>query len=247
MSFDNKGLRAVFFDLDNTLLDHSSAERDAFLATCVQFGLLPLGGALNGDELYDSYCHINDRLWERFRQGELTAQKVKTQRFTDVILKHFDFGTAYSKQIAIDMSEYYLDSYETFWRLTEGTIDALLYVRQRYDVVGIITNGFVEQQRNKLSKFNWENFFDVVIISGEIGVAKPHKPIFDAALQKAQSKVGTINPSEAVFVGDHHEVDVLGAKTSGWKAIWYNPIGIARPDSNADAIIQTIDELRLLL
>jgi putative hydrolase of the HAD superfamily len=58
--------------------------------------------------------------------------------------------------------------------------------------------------------------FDVVLISEEEGIRKPDARIFD----RARERCGVDHPSEAMFVGDHPEVDVAGAHAAGMVAVW---------------------------
>ena len=70
---------------------------------------------------------------------------------------------------------------------------------------------------------------DAVVISQEAGIAKPHPSIFKMALDQ----LGAL-PGESVMVGDNWAMDVVGARTAGMRAIWFNPAGAPRPDSSSD-------------
>ena len=65
----------LLFDADNTLLDFSAAEKKAFRETCQTAGILC------SDEGYRQYSHINDGLWKKLERGEITAEKLKVERF----------------------------------------------------------------------------------------------------------------------------------------------------------------------
>ena len=75
------------------------------------------------------------------------------------------------------------------------------------------------------------NLFETVVVSDEVGWRKPHPQIFAHALERLQ-----VSPSEALFVGDRADIDVVGAQRSGMHAAWVNrgahplPVGIAPPD-----------------
>lgn len=88
--------------------------------------------------------------------------------------------------------------------------------------LGIITNGPSEHQRDKVRALGVERWIPMerIWISGDLGVGKPHKEIFEAARKKLGLK-----PEELCFVGDAYGHDILGAKGAGWKAVWFNHRG----------------------
>ncbi|MBL7997292.1 MAG: HAD-IA family hydrolase [Candidatus Kapabacteria bacterium] len=248
MSVQHSVVTAIYFDVDNTLLDHSSAELQAFATTCEQFHLTAqYGVGKSATDLFATYNAVNLALWERFRAGDLTAAEVKLQRFEKFLLKEFDFGKAYSIQLAEDMSSYYLESYEHFWTLTDGAEELIDAARNTAATIGIITNGFVEQQHRKLRRFGWDTLFDVILISDEVGYPKPHPQMYAIASERA----GIAEPHHALMIGDHYSADITGAKNAGWQTIWFQPDGIARDAENgysdADSIVESLHDAVALL
>jgi FMN phosphatase YigB (HAD superfamily) len=83
--------------------------------------------------------------------------------------------------------------------------------------LGIVSNfDHAPTVREVLRRDDLEEFFDVVIVSDEIGWRKPHRVMFDTALQQLNA-----SPDEALFVGDNFELDVRGAAQAGLAAAWY--------------------------
>src|SRR4051794_32296509 len=74
-----------------------------------------------------------------------------------------------------------------------------------------------------------ERYFDVVIVSGEAGVAKPDRRVFELALRKLGGE-----PSTAWYVGDNIVNDVGGAQSAGWTAVWVNRLGRTRLPEHAE-------------
>jgi len=83
--------------------------------------------------------------------------------------------------------------------------------------------------------------FDTILISDAEGVSKPGREIFDRALERLG-----VNPEYAVFVGDHPEVDVAGARAAGMQAIWHRDPSVSRI-VEADAVIDELGGLLTLL
>jgi putative hydrolase of the HAD superfamily len=208
---DWSSIRSVFFDLDNTLIDHTGAEQRAFemcFERC-EFG----GGEYTCEELLGHYRRINNDLWSAYRRGEVTTDEVRHERFRRVLSLQFPY-TIHSVSTE-KVSEVYLSLYDTASIPLDGAMEAIDLAKKRYGFVGIITNGFPRQVARKLEHHRWTATFDVVIISSLVGVAKPHPDVFKTALATRNHE-----PGEAVYIGDNFEVDVVGAKNAGWKAIY---------------------------
>lgn len=98
--------------------------------------------------------------------------------------------------------------------------------------IGIITNGFSALQQVRLERTGLRDYFDLLVISEEVGVAKPNKKIFDYALEQA----GNPDRSRVLMVSDTAESDILGGINAGLATCWLNahnreqPEGIAPTD-----------------
>ena len=99
----------------------------------------------------------------------------------------------------------------------EGAIDAFKNTAAQVPV-GIMTNGFSEIQRAKLSQFPiFDELSKDVIVSEEVGFLKPDVRLFKHA--EAAAKV----PGESIlYVGDSLSSDVKGGLGAGWKVAWYS-------------------------
>ena len=80
-----------------------------------------------------------------------------------------------------------------------------------------------------------------VLISSVEGVSKPDPEIFRRAVERLHTTADRV-----VFVGDHPEVDVSGARGAGMKAVWRRDPMVLQP-VEADAIIDELSELLPLL
>ncbi len=88
--------------------------------------------------------------------------------------------------------------------------DALEALKEIDAKKGLITDGPADVQRDKIDSFGLEKYFDNIVISGEVGLSKPNKEIFDYALEKLDS-----NQSNSLYVGNVPQLDVKGAKNAG--------------------------------
>lgn len=237
-------LKAIVFDLDNTLLDHNSAEQQAITAFLPRYYHEPTIGTLlqHAPQVFLSrYRHWNEILWRDLAMKRLSADDLKWQRFAKTLLDVAPvFTDEDAKRLGREMGTTYLELYADHWSMLPKADETLLALKNRFKL-GLITNGFTEQQEGKLARFGWQTRFDAALLSGKVGVMKPHKEIFDMAL----AELG-VEAHETVYVGDHYETDIVGAQAAGWRAIWFNPHQAVRAENHADWTISALPELLAL-
>jgi putative hydrolase of the HAD superfamily len=107
--------------------------------------------------------------------------------------------------------------------------------------LGLITNGSIRMQSSKLESLALVPMFDTILISDAEGVSKPDVEIFHRALDRLKA-----SPARSVFVGDHPDVDVAGARAAGMQAIWRRDPRVSRI-VEADAVIEELGDLLPLL
>lgn len=117
----------------------------------------------------------------------------------------------------------------------DGMEDALARVHGRYPV-GLLTNGSSDLQRLKLDQAGLASTFDTVVVSGEVGLGKPSRAVFDLVLDRLGA-----DAEGSVMVGDSWERDVTGALASGMTACW---IAGGRPAPDTDPRVTVIDSVR---
>lgn len=202
----------VYFDVDNTLLDHEHAERQALADLREHFP--DAFGALSVDALQETYHEINHPLWSQYATGEVDKATVKTQRFArllDAVDADLDART---------VARTYMNCYATHWQFVPGARDAFAAVADRYPV-GVLTNGFAEVQAQKLERFPMlRDCSRAVVICEEVGALKPDPRVFEHAASEAETEAARI-----LYVGDSYVSDVEGGQNAGWRVAWYAPDG----------------------
>jgi HAD superfamily hydrolase (TIGR01549 family) len=202
-------LAFVYFDLDDTLLDHRAAEREALADCCSTFA-----AHFNGHpvaHVQETYHTHNVPLWRQYAAGEIDRHDVQRLRFerlhTALDLDGLD---------AAHLGETYLDRYAAHWGWTDGAEAAFRAIADRFPV-GLLTNGFADVQHAKLDRFPMlRERADAVVISEEVGVMKPHAAIFAHAATQAG-----VEPGAILYVGDSLHSDVEGGHGAGWQVAWY--------------------------
>ncbi|QFU83928.1 HAD family hydrolase [Natronorubrum aibiense] len=99
--------------------------------------------------------------------------------------------------------------------------------------VGLLTNGPVRAQRDKLATLGWERAFDAALVTGELEAGKPDRRAFDAIVGELD-----VDHDEAVYVGDEVEADVYGATNAGLEAIQILLEDGPEPDPRAAAHVE---------
>jgi YjjG family noncanonical pyrimidine nucleotidase len=200
--------RWIIFDADGTLYDFEAAERIALERTLGFFELEVT------PEIYAAYRSISVDLWAAFERGELTSQTLRVRRF-ELLMDEFDLGPDPS-----GVSRRYI---EDLGRQNSLLPDAARVVEQlasRFRLL-LATNGIAEVQRNRFGRSEIRRHFHDVVISDEIGVAKPDPGYFDIAFER----MGHPARSEVLMVGDGLSSDIAGGAGYGIDTCWICPSG----------------------
>ena len=218
--------RAVLFDLDGTLIDERHGVRQARDATAAALGAL--GYPIGFEAFHGAIQSTIDEALAASRSG--WPASFTRDRIFEGALRRLDLDTALAPQLA----ETYKRARLADLALLPGARE-LLEALQRSTPLGLITNGEGGEQREKLRRCDLNRYFDVVAISGELGVAKPDPAIFRRTLDLLG-----VAAAEAVFVGNNYATDVAGACAAELDAVWLNPNGDPPPNPEAAATVQTV-------
>lgn len=202
----------LFFDLDHTLWDFETNSKETLIELFQKYNLKQFS-LFDFDLFEKTYSLINRQLWEEYNHGKINKQALRAARFALTFDKLGLDGQYHPKNIAND----YLNICPQKSHLMPGTKDMLQSLAGNYQM-SILTNGFAESQHKKLKASGINHYFEHIIISEEIGAAKPYPEFFELALKRCNAK-----PQNSIMVGDNEQTDVKGALQSGLTAVWYNP------------------------
>lgn len=207
-------VRFVYFDLDDTLLDHEHAERQSLAD--VRDRYRAIFGTLSVDELQDEYRAINAPLWRQYANGTINKDTLQEQRFRRLLEA---VGAPHADPALV--RRYYMQRYAAHWQFIPGARKAYTAISEQMPV-GVMTNGFSEVQAQKLDAFPvLEERADVVLICEEIGTLKPNPEAFAHATNEAG-----VDAEQVLYVGDSYASDIKGGQSAGWHVAWYAPEGI---------------------
>jgi len=190
------------FDIDDTLLDDRTSVR---LAATALHG--SVGSAMSSDDFCSAWTDALERHYARYLRGEVPFEVQRRDRVREVI------DPALTDAAADRIINQYVAAYEASWCLFSDVLpclDKLSGCR-----LGIVSNGKGEWQRRKLDATGIAKRFEHVVISADIGFAKPDPVIF----HRACTLFGE-DPSEVVYIGDRYDVDAQGARAAGLRGVW---------------------------
>lgn len=211
--------KTIFFDLDDTLYDR----------------WLPYGAAFRQffgtryEELapraFQAVLHRGYELFADAHTGKISMQAMHIYRHQTGLA---DVGISITAEQALQMQALYSAQQRTI-RLSAPMREALDFCRTAFAAVGVITNGGVVSQSEKLKSLGMERWTEpsLVLISDACGIMKPAPEIFQLAQQAAGG-------GPCVFVGDSWTQDIAPAHACGWQTVWMNrtdeqPQGALRP------------------
>jgi len=205
----------LLFDADGTLFDYEQAEVTALATTFAQFGYpFEARHAV-------TYRAINGQMWRDFEQGKLSQQRLPTARFERLFAAT---GVTADTAVTAAFSLRYLNNLAQGTMLITGAEALVTALRPHYRLL-LITNGLHEVQRPRLARSVLAGCFDAVVISSEVGVAKPDPAIFDVAF----AHMGYPPKAETLIIGDSLTSDMRGGSDYGIDTCWFNPHAQPRP------------------
>ncbi|HMS56882.1 MAG TPA: HAD family hydrolase [Fimbriimonadaceae bacterium] len=205
-------LKAVFFDLDDTLCGYWDASkhglREAFrrhpvegrtvdeMVTAWGKAFRKFSPKVKDSDWYETYC----------REGGVTRTEQMRMTLHEV--------GVYDESHASRLSDAYGFERDRALKLFDDAQGVLETLKAKYPL-GLITNGPADIQRQEIATLGIGHYFDWVFIEGEMGIGKPADVVFERAEQAAEA-----SPSELAFIGNSYAHDVFPAIQRGWKSIW---------------------------
>lgn len=191
----------ILFDIDETLLHF-----DDLSGLTLMFSKL---GIEFTKEHYHEYQIMNKSLWTEYQNGNITISQLKATRFHSWAIK---------TQMEIEfLNQSFFAAMTEISKPLEGAISLIQSLKNK-NRLGIVTNGFSTLQDARLTQTGLKNHFEVIVMSEQVGIGKPHPEIFEHAL----ALMGNPNPSKVLMVGDNLDADILGGFNAGLHTCWIN-------------------------
>ena len=250
---------ALLLDLDDTLIPDESAAEAAFLAACDpvhdRFGIDPAAVAGSAGEcareLWRASDHIDyclsigisswEGLWAGFtgdapglRKLHAWAPTYRREAWRRALAQHGVDDPAYAEHLA----ERFRHERRQRNAMFPDAADLLPKLARRLPL-GLVTNGAPDLQHFKIDASGLRPYFQTIVVSGEVGIGKPHPRPMQVALQQLGC-----DPARAAMVGNSLTSDIAGAQNTGVHAVWLNRDGSPLTgDAHPDTTITSLNEL----
>ncbi|NOY76154.1 MAG: HAD family hydrolase [Kiritimatiellaeota bacterium] len=234
-------IKAVVFDYGNTLIELGPKQVEV------------LNGVLLS-RLREWYGPCDERMFAEIRKRQIVAPYA-TEEFIEndreeicmELVKEL-YGIAPDDAAVAEMMELKHETFVNAIELPDFVIPLLEKLRETRSL-GFISNYPCRQSIiDSLEKVGIIDFFNSIIVSGEIGVVKPHARIFQRSLEELK-----LEPEECLYVGDNWLADIQGARRIGMRAVHttqyvsYEKFEPFNGDFQPDAVITHLNQLTELL
>ena len=231
----SKQYQGFILDADNTLFDFDRAERAA-----LREALLASGYQSVPEDTFSRYHHINEQLWKLFERGLIDQLQLRIRRFQRLIthLPGAQQDTQAPDPAAV--GQRYIEALSEKGYLFDHALPVLKSLSSQAPLI-LLSNGIASVQRRRIKRSGIGRYFKDILISEEVGLAKPDPAIFALAIGKLQC------PKERILcVGDSPSSDIRGAHSAGLDTCWVAPPGREYP-AGEPRPHYTISDLRQLL
>ncbi|MGW0336662.1 HAD family hydrolase [Streptomyces sp. NPDC003011] len=206
-------IRAVVWDIDDTLFDYTTADRAGMRGHLAAEGLLD--GYESVERALARWREVTDAQWARFAAGQATFEGQRRDR-----VRVFLDDQALTDAEADAWFQRYITHYEAAWALFPDVLPVLdaLAVSHRH---AVLSNSSLHVQDRKLRLLGVHDRFEAILCAAELGVSKPQARAFLAACDALE-----LAPHEVAYVGDHPEIDGRGAADAGLLSVWIDRGGL---------------------
>ena len=198
--------KLILIDADDTLFDYQRAEKYSLDGVFSHFKITE-----EVEKLRSRYQIINSKLWQDLEKGLVTKDELRHKRF-EILFNEFSMNFN-----PMEASDVYVNHLKKSNFLLDGAYELCQYLHNKYKIV-IVTNGIKEVQISRIEKSIIKDFIHHLVISDDVGIAKPDPRIFEHAV----NLVGNPDKSEIIMIGDSLSSDIRGAHNFGIDSCWYN-------------------------
>ncbi len=255
--------KALVFDMDDTLVVEKASAEAAFLTTCElaksRYGIEPADLHATLRETCRGIWHASpvraycveigisswEALWARFEGAD---ERLRILREWSPTYRHDSWHEALGRHgiddtdLAHELAEVFPIHRRKLHVVYDDVRPALGHFRRIFQL-GLLTNGAPDLQREKIAGSGIAEYFDEIVISGEVGVGKPNPRIYETMLSRL-----AVTPDEVLMIGNSLSSDVQGPQAVGMKTVWLNRSGHPRDDTIIpDHEITSLTELMHIL
>ena len=218
--------KAIFIDIDDTLLDYIPCCREAFEFALPEY-----------PEYFDIFFEISGRLFSEAKHGKYSIAEVM-----ELYPKEFIAAIGYPESAVDPFKHAFRAAWGTTHTLVPGTLETLEALQRKGYRLFAASNSFGHLQRSRLEHAGILRFFEDTYISMDIGYDKPDVRFYEEALRRCG-----LQPHEVLMVGDSMTTDILGAQKAGLATVYFNRRNEPLPVTGNPSPLTVITSLPQLL
>jgi putative hydrolase of the HAD superfamily len=228
-------IKAVLFDVDDTLFDRSKAQSKILELIVRRFP--KIFSTFEMEHIAKAFKESDRITVAEFYSGAPSdgLREKRSRLFLQIL--------GLREDLADTITEIYVKSYAVVNAPVVGAIPLVKKLSQLF-LVGIVSDGLPDVQYKKLETIGLRSLCSCIVLSEEVGIRKPDSRIFHYAASLLR-----IPPQDCLYVGDSYASDVIGAKKAGMLACWFNRGWLApeKESTRADFMIRRLQELTPIL
>lgn len=222
-------IKAVLIDIDDTIFDFEKCSKNAFKKTLKKLDLS------YKEKDFSYFNKVNDILWTKQKLGEINIEEVFEHR-SIMMSKYFELDI--KKEIFNDLFvEFLYDEIE----MVDEVEDLLSYLSNKYQIYAA-SNGVYNMQVNRIKKSNLSKYFKDIFVSDKISYEKPDKRFFKKIMD-----ITKYSNDDLIMIGDSIKSDIIGAKNSNIKSIYFNKENKKISDKNFTYQVKNLSEIKKIL
>jgi putative hydrolase of the HAD superfamily len=204
-------VKGIGFDLFGTLVLQERFSFEECLDS-LYHSLLTSGFALEKEPFVEEYRQVNRRF---MAQATAEGRETHNRLWIAGALQALEYAVAPEDPCVQQAVEAYFEPFITCCQLIPGTREMLASVARRYRL-GLVSNFTHPPAVERiLAGVGIDHFFDEILISGRLGIRKPHPAVFAELTRRL-----ALAPADIVFVGDELHADIVGAQGAGMRTVW---------------------------
>ena len=206
--------KAIFIDIDDTLLDYIPCCRAAFDAAMKEINRNTQNTPItqNSDDLFQLFFEISGRLFSEAKHGKYTIAEVM-----DLYPQQFIAAIGYPESAVDPFKHAFRAAWGTTHTLVPGAKEMLETLQKKGYRLFAASNSFGHLQRSRLEQAGILHYFEDTYISMDIGYDKPDIRFYQEALRRCN-----LQPHEVLMIGDSMTTDVIGAQNAGIDARFFD-------------------------
>ncbi len=222
--------KAIFLDIDNTLLDFDKCAHLSMKNAFEDFGI-PFS-----DGMFNMFERVNLSIWKRLEEGIITKEQLFKIRWSTVLAAlNVDFD-------GIEMENQFKKYINSVAITIDYARELLEYLSKKYKLYAT-SNSTYEQQVSRLKNADFEKYFDGYFISEKVGFEKPTKEFFDKCFESIP-----FSKDEVILIGDSPTADIKGGEQYGIETIWFDHRGEKLPNGvSASYTVNHLKEIENIL